>query len=84
MSATVADSEWVLLHVEAERSNFRNTRSFRRWCKTHKVHIRKDGRREWIRHCDVQAAVDALNPVSPTKPANDAVAYAVGKLMGIN
>lgn len=78
--AAVSDDDWVLLAAEAERLKFRNARSFRRWCRSRGVPIRKDGRREWVKHCDVQAAVNGLC----STPANNDVTHALGKLMGIN
>lgn len=84
MGAEAASSDWVLLPLEAERGGFRNPRAFRRWCQSHSVPIRKDGRREWVRHCDVQAAIESLGLSGPPKPENDAADRVRSKIMGAN
>ncbi len=71
---------WVLLHVEALARGFKNTLAFRRWLRRHRVPVRRDGHRLWVRRADVDRAIDGLDVSAPapgTVEARTAVADAV-------
>ncbi len=77
---------WVLLVHEARARGFRNALAFRRWCRRRKVPIRADGKFQWVRPAEVDAAVSRLaagaeaSDGTPTT-ADEAVASTVAALM---
>lgn len=58
---------WVLLAIEARARGFRDTRGFRRWCDRMGVPRRKTGKKEWVRPCDIDAAVASGAPSAPNR-----------------
>lgn len=55
-------SAWVLLPAEAKARGFKNTLSFRRWCRRHGVLVRRDegGRMLWVNRRDIDRAIEGL------------------------
>jgi|LNFM01.2.fsa_nt_gb hypothetical protein len=80
-SHATAHAAWVLLPAEAMRRGFKGTRSFRRWCRRHRVEIRKDGRREWISPLAVDRVVSGLGEAE-RDPLGHAASEAVARFLG--
>ena len=61
-SRTGAAAAWVLLPAEAKARGFKNTLSFRRWCRRRGVLVRRDegGRMLWVNRQDVDRAIEGL------------------------
>lgn len=61
-SRASAAADWVLLPAEAKARGFKNSLSFRRWCRRHGVLVRRDegGRMLWINRRDVDRAIEGL------------------------
>lgn len=57
-----AAAAWVLLPAEAKARGFKNTLSFRRWCRRRGVLVRRDegGRMLWVNRQDVDRAIEGL------------------------
>lgn len=67
---------WVLLPEEARARGFKNALAFKRWCRRHRVAIRRDGRMLWVRPEDVDIAVGVL-PIQSLTPAVAATVEAI-------
>ena len=61
-SRASATADWVLLPAEAKARGFKNTLSFRRWCRRHGVLVRRDegGRMLWVNRRDIHRAIEGL------------------------
>lgn len=81
-----ARPEWVLLRLEARVRGFEGKHAslkFRRWCKSRRVRVVKDGRREWVCPREIDAVIAGAAPANDTAEARPpAVARAVALLTG--
>jgi len=77
---------WVLLATESKVRGFRNALSFRRWCRSRGVRVRKDGKLLWVKRADVDATIEAVGappPPADAGPGGSAVDAAVAALTGL-
>ena len=60
---------WVLLAAAATSRGFRNALACKRWCRSHGVELRSDGRKLWVRPADIDTALDRI--AAGPEPSND-------------